>query len=309
MIKTILSSELPVDEQLLIQKQSISSGTGDKRFCVVTGTHGDELEGQYVCYLLSRTLQENLDKLNGTVEIYPALNPLGIDSTTRGVPNFDLDMNRIFPGDPNGSMAESTVHGILQDLVGADLVIDIHASNIFLREVPQARISTSTVDKLLPIAEQLHLEFIWIHEAVTVLESTLAYSLNERDTPVVVVEMGVGLRITQEYGERLVQGILNVMTDMGMWSGPVSLPPCDSVLSTHGEVEFFNASASGIFIPYVDQSMEVCAGQILGEIVDPLAGTVLESVYAKEDGLVFTIRAYPVVYEGSLIARMFKKSS
>ena len=53
MIKTVISTELPVDEHLLIRKNSITGGSGRKRFCIVTGTHGDELEGQYVCYLLT----------------------------------------------------------------------------------------------------------------------------------------------------------------------------------------------------------------------------------------------------------------
>ncbi len=99
MIKTIISSELPVDEQFRIQKNVISNGKGRKRICIVTGTHGDELEGQMVCYELARIIQENIHLLNGTVEIYPALNPLGIETIQRGIPKFDLDMNRIFPGD------------------------------------------------------------------------------------------------------------------------------------------------------------------------------------------------------------------
>lgn len=106
MIKTVVSTALPVDERLLIKKNVINHGNQNKRICIVTGTHGDELEGQYVCFRLNQIIQQNLEKLNGTVEIYPALNPLGIDSITRGIPGFDLDMNRIFPGNPDGTMAE-----------------------------------------------------------------------------------------------------------------------------------------------------------------------------------------------------------
>ena len=80
-------------------------GNSQKRVCIVTGTHGDELEGQYVCAKTARILNENLDKLDGIVDIYPAINPLGIDSITRGIPLFDLDMNRIFPGSADGTCA------------------------------------------------------------------------------------------------------------------------------------------------------------------------------------------------------------
>ena len=86
MIKTVASLELPVNEKLLIRKNVITPEqvTGsEKRFCVVTGTHGDELEGQYVCYELNRRIREQIHYLKGTVEIYPALNPLGLDTITR----------------------------------------------------------------------------------------------------------------------------------------------------------------------------------------------------------------------------------
>ena len=75
MIKTVSKSMLAVNENLIIQKSVISHGSGKKRLCVVTGTHGDELEGQYLAFILGRYLKDNIDKLNGTVEIFPALNP------------------------------------------------------------------------------------------------------------------------------------------------------------------------------------------------------------------------------------------
>ena len=111
-----------------------------KRICVVTGVHGDELEGQYVVYLLNRRIQAHPELLTGTVDIYPAVNPLGINTIQRGIPLFDLDMNRIFPGDTEGPMVEYYAHAVVEDMRGADIDIDIHASNIYLRELPQVRI-------------------------------------------------------------------------------------------------------------------------------------------------------------------------
>ena len=67
------------------KKNRLQQGDSPKRVCIVTGTHGDELEGQYVCFRLNQIIRAQLERLNGTVEIYPALNPLGIDSITRGL--------------------------------------------------------------------------------------------------------------------------------------------------------------------------------------------------------------------------------
>lgn len=55
MIKTVVSTALPVDERLLIKKNVINHGNQNKRICIVTGTHGDELEGQYVCFRLIKS--------------------------------------------------------------------------------------------------------------------------------------------------------------------------------------------------------------------------------------------------------------
>ena len=111
MIETIAAVSLPVDEKLEIRKNRIlpEAGTAQekrKRISIVTGIHGDELEGQYVCFELQRRLAEEKEKLAGIVDIYPAMNPLGIDSISRGIPAFDLDLNRLFPGNIDGNMTE-----------------------------------------------------------------------------------------------------------------------------------------------------------------------------------------------------------
>lgn len=306
MIKTVVSVGLPVDEKLQIRKSIIEpEGTpsNGKRICVVTGTHGDELEGQYVCYELGRRLRENIQYLKGTVDIFPALNPLGVDSITRGIPMFDLDMNRIFPGNENGEVQERIAARIIEDIAGADMCIDIHASNIFLREIPQVRISEITAENLLPYAKYLNIDYVWIHAAATVLESTLAHSLNMIGVPTLVVEMGVGMRITLDYGNQLVDGIFAVMKELGIWDGPVITPKMP-IISTDGQVGFVNANRPGIFIPHVEHWESIRKGEAIGEILNPLEGKVEETLYAPCDGMVFTLREYPIVNSGSLIARV-----
>ena len=307
MIKTIVSTTLPINERFAIRKNIISNGKGNKRVCIVTGTHGDELEGQMVCYLVAKQLNEHLDLLDGTVEIYPALNPLGIDTIQRGIPNFDLDMNRIFPGNPNGTMAEQTAHLIVEDLKGADLVFDIHSSNLYLRETPQVRINVLNEEELVPLAKRLNIDFVWVHDAATVLESTLAHSLNSTGTKCLVAELGVGQRINHKMCNRLTLGIFNLMKDMGMWKGEVDQSLISKPIVCKGDsVEFLNAATSGIFITELKCGVVVAEGEEIGQIVEPMTGEVLSSVVSPVEGYMFTIRAYPIVYEGSLMARVFK---
>ena len=306
MVETIASVDLPVDEQLMIQKNRIEpiNKTGhEKRIALVTGTHGDELEGQFVCYEVNRIIRENMDCLKGIVDIYPAMNPLGIDSITRGIPMVDLDMNRIFPGSSEGNFTEYIASEIMDDIIGADMCVDIHASNIFLREMPQVRISDDTAEKLVPYAKMINVDFVWVHASATVLESTLAHSLNMMGVPTLVVEMGVGMRISKSYCYQLVDGIFNLMQEMGIWDAPVN-PVREPIVSQDREVGYVNADASGIFVPRVSIWQSVKEGEHIGDILNPLTGLVEHRVVAPMTGTIFTLREYPIVYHGTLISRV-----
>lgn len=309
MIKTVYSTALPAAESLLIKKNIISNdkeGNG-KRICIVTGTHGDELEGQLVCYLIAKRINEKIECLNGTVEIYPALNPLGIDTLQRGIPNFDLDMNRIFPGNPDGTMVEQAANRIIEDIKGADMVLDIHSSNLYLRETPQVRINVNDIKTLVPLAQKLMVDFIWVHDAATVLEATLAYSLNSTGTPCLVAEMGVGMRVNHRMCNDFVDGVFNLMHHMGLWSEPTDMSGRQEPIVCQGDtVEFLNADVSGVFLTEKRTGMHVEKGESIGQIVSPMEGKILCDVTAPCSGYLFTIRAYPIVYEGSLMARIFK---
>ncbi len=318
MIEDIVDLELPVAERLVIrrnrlQNPSQSSATKSEgikrppRIAVVTGVHGDELEGQYVCALIAQKIQAEFGRLRGIVDIYPAVNPLGIDAIERSIPYLELDMNRYFAGEQerNDSYIAHLTDLVTESLVGADLVVDIHASNIYLREIPQIRMDRNTAERLLPLARMMNVDFIWIHEAITVLKSTLAHTLNARNTPTLVVEMGVGMRITPVFCHDLVQGIFRVMTHLGIWDDPEPPPVKTPIECNEGEVSYINSPAAGLFLPDVEHWIGVEQGELLGRIVQPLTGEVVSEIRSPGAGTVFTLREYPVVMEGSLLARVF----
>ena len=307
MIKDVVDISLPVDKTFRIRKNRIENGSRTKRFSLVTGIHGDELEGQYVAFRINQILRENIDCVDGIVDIYPGMNPLGVDSVTRGIPAFDLDMNRIFPGRSDGDMNEYVASRLIDDIAGSDLVIDIHASNIFLTEIPQIRINEISADRLVPLARKANVDLIWVHGAATVLESTLAYALNDRNTPTLVAEVGVGMRITKEYGDQLTAGILSLLKELGIYSGECPEVREPVISSDPDDVIFLNAPSSGIFIQTAHHGAILEKGEEVGIIVNPLTGDVLSRMVSPERGWLFTIREYPVTDQGSLIARILKK--
>ena len=82
MIEEIVSIELPVHEKWTVHKNRLAPDTlsgKEKRLSIVTGIHGDELDGQYICYEVIRRINSHPEKLKGIVDIYPDLNPLVLD--------------------------------------------------------------------------------------------------------------------------------------------------------------------------------------------------------------------------------------
>jgi predicted deacylase len=307
MIKTVLSVGLPVLETMHIKKNRLEPAKpqeAKKRICIITGIHGDELEGQYICYQLIKKINENIHYLNGIVDVYPCVNPLGMESITRSIPTFDLDMNRSFPGDLDGDMSEYVAAKLVEDIAGADFCLDLHASNIFLREIPQVRMSQEHEERLLPYSKLMNTDFVWVSSSPTVQEASIYHSLNLIGVPTLAIEMGVGMRITKEFGDQILDGIFCLMKELGIWEGEVIAPKIPVISTNKDKVTLIHAEASGVFLPCVEHLMDIKVGDLVGEIVDTLSGTVVQRILAPCDGIVFTLREYPVVYDGSLIARI-----
>ena len=307
MIDTVVSVEMLVEEVMRIKKNRLAPDecTGkEKRLCLASGSHGDELCGQFICYEVIRKIKKDFQNLTGIVDVYPSMNPLGLDAQTRDFPLMDIDMNTIFPRDDDGAILEHAASRVIKDMAGADVCLDIHSSNSLIREIPQVRLNDDVIETVMPYAKMLNAELVWIHPSTSVRPGSLAYALNAIGVKSMVIEAGVALRIDYEYCEQIVDGIFSLMKHMGIWQGEVN-EPRRPIIATDGDVHFVNAESSGLFVPNIKHSMEVKKGEKIGTIVDVITGSVEERIYAPCDGLVFTLREYPAVEEGALIARIY----
>jgi hypothetical protein len=306
---SILWLELHYRERLAIRRTVFCGGHGPNAV-VLAGIHGDELERLYVCHRLAAWLNDlgatRPAALLGQVELFPAMNPLGLDTLKRLVPVYDTDLNRNFPGHAQGPLPQRIAEAVMRQVRDAVLVIDIHASNIFLREIPQVRINQTFADTLVPLAQRMNVDLIWLHGAVTVLEATVAHRLNSLGVPCLVVEMGVGMRITPAFTEQLVIGVLNLWRDLGVLDADLEIPTLSRIplVADGHNVYYLNAETSGLFIPAVEHWISAHQGELLGRIVSPHHGAIPSEVRSPVHGILFTLREYPLVYEGSLMARI-----
>ena len=114
----------------------INNGTGPG--AILTGAnHGDEYEGPIALHYLANSIDVN--KVNGRIFIIPALNFPAFQTATRVSPIDGLNMNRIFPGDPTGTVSRQIADYVTNTLLPmCDYVLDIHSGGKTLEFLPFA---------------------------------------------------------------------------------------------------------------------------------------------------------------------------
>ncbi len=121
---------------LMIPLTVVRNGNGP--VALLTGAnHGDEYEGPVALFNLALSLDPN--DITGTVIICPALNYPAFLSARRTSPIDQANMNRIFPGRPDGSVSEKIADYFHRTLVPmADVVLDFHSGGKTIDFVPFA---------------------------------------------------------------------------------------------------------------------------------------------------------------------------
>lgn len=111
---------------------------GDGPVALLTGAnHGDEYEGPVVLHELAATL-DGAD-IHGTVIIVPAFNYAAFRAGTRTSPIDKGNMNRLFPGKPDGTVSEKIADYFQRTLIPmADVVLDFHSGGKTLDFIPFA---------------------------------------------------------------------------------------------------------------------------------------------------------------------------
>ncbi len=127
---------------------SVRNGEGP-RVLLMAGNHGDEYEGQVTLSRLARTL--SADAVRGHLIILTMSNYPAAKAGTRTSPIDGGNLNRSFPGNPDGGVTEVIAHMIEQELMSqVDLVIDMHSGGSSLMYLPSTQAMLDADGRLDP---------------------------------------------------------------------------------------------------------------------------------------------------------------
>ena len=268
---------------------------------VSAGIHGDEVIGVEIIRRVLNT--PTLGSLRGTLLAVPIVNSFGFINRSRYLPDR-RDLNRVFPGSTEGSLAARLAHRFLNEVVmPSDLGIDLHSAAIHRTNYPQIRITPD--DKRLE-------ELARVFGAPIVMRSPLRDgSLREAahglGKDVLLFEAGEGLRFDEFAIRAGVAGVLRVLNHLKML-------PAKGISKPKGATQFcpsskwLRAPMGGILRIYKSDGEFVQEGELLAAVADPF-GEEERTIEAPFSGIIVGRAVMPIVNEGDAVFHLGRVGS
>ena len=236
----------------------------------MSGNHGDEYEGQVANSKLIRGLDPK--HVRGRVIILPMANFPAADAGMRTSPIDRGNLNRTFPGDPNGTPTSMIAHHIETEIMPrADLVLDLHSGGYSLDYLPSALARLTGEDRrdarTLELLDVFAAPISYITTGLG--ESRTSIAASERvGIPLLDSELGGGGTVSIE-GTRLAeQGVRRILEHMGIVRETDLLKkrPKTRLMEVKNASYYVFASQRGLFEPHVDLGATVRKGQSAGVV-------------------------------------------
>jgi predicted deacylase len=281
----------------------VGSGRPGPVLMVIAAMHGTEYASVAA---LGRLIQEvEPADVSGTLVLVPVANRLAFETRTMYVcPPDGKNLNRVFPGRPDGTYAE-----VLADLLwrkvasSADCIIDVHGGEIVEGLFPFAgayaqdgRPEIGQTSRRA--AEAFHPPYLVLNQLPAHLAGQgqrLSLVGTNAGIPSVLVEAGERGRLEEADIHFIQAGVVNVMRLLDMLAEAVE--PAREAPVVVRELPVI-AHSTGLFHSTVSPGDRISVGQELGQVIDYL-GRSVERFTSEWDGVVLGVIG-PAVVEGAM---------
>jgi predicted deacylase len=245
---------------------------------ILSGLHGDEFSTTEVILSLHERIV--IDNLAGTLLLVPMANALSFEAGTRSTPLDMSNLNRVFPGNPRGTVSEMLANTLCEAfLAPCDVLFDLHsepdamAIRCFYAAFPNDDYGRRTLD----LAKASGCPIIYVTSAQS---GTLAGVARDRGVLAVVPETGGPLPGAAGLLEEAQDEILNMLRWLRVLPGA---PLSDTNPVIVDTVAHVRAPAGGLFRPIVGFDIvgrSVRGSSPLGTVISPYTGETLATIEA-----------------------------
>ena len=278
-------------------------GKSGEPLSIVSGLQGDHLNGMFLNSHLTQFLDsivEGLDPhytLTGQVQTFPVVNANAVQSGSRLWPLDGMNMNLAFPGNPDGETAEAIASTIWQHTKDSFWGIILQSAPPHYEDAPH--IQTYKPDgRVKKMYRDLQIETVRRQKESSTQKVNLFHQW--QDISSVILSSGAPRTINLKQCETLFQSILNFMKAEGILKdhrNKKSEHKTKTRIYQSDEEIAVRTTTAGMFLKEVKVGNYLKQGQKIGEVRDIYSGKRLEEITAPENGLLITLRQYPIVYE------------
>jgi predicted deacylase len=234
------------------------------------GNHGDEYEGPITICEIIRELDPG--EIQGRLILLPAVNVAAVVAGRRTSPVDGLNLNRTFPGDPDGTITQQIAHFMAHEIFPrGDAFLDLHSGGSSLDILPSAIIEPTSDPELhrrnVAAVRAFDAPFMVVVSNLGDPRTATATACRAGLTTV-GTEMGGGGTVGPEVLEICRRGVRNVLAHLGVLPAakPVVRRDDGPLFELPGTRAFVYATADGVFEPLHRNGREVRAGEAAGRI-------------------------------------------
>jgi predicted deacylase len=258
--------------------------------CLVSGIHGDEYEGSEAIRKIFRDLEPA--QVRGSIVGLPVVNPPAYAGVSRTSPVDNLNMNRVFPGNPDGSLTERIAHLVTEQILPvANYVIDLHSGGAALDLYPLVFFRVND-ERSLQLAKSFGFDALVDSPPV---KGTFADTSCDKGIPTITLEIGGSAVCNKGYVNEYIKRTYNVLQSLNIVKGvPSGLPDEYTIYSGW----WMKANTGGFLRPQVALRDEVFKGDVLGYIIDVMQENTREEIRAPYDAKILGVRTIPITVPG-----------
>lgn len=284
---TKLRTYLPVPDTNVKIPLTIINGEKDGPTLLITaGIHGGEYPGIAAAMELGRDIEP--EHVTGCLIMMHPVNIQGFWARREMiVPEDGKNLNRVFPGDPTGTLADKTAYLISNNFFPiADFYVDMHSGDIHESLHPYVyypgQPTPEVEKKSRSVARVLDMEYM-----VRSLATGGAYNYAaSTGLPSILIERGGAGLCLHEDIEAYKDDIRNILRKLKMFSLPVK-PRHHSPRDVENLI-YLEALETGCWLHHIHSGDFVEESQVLGRITD-VFGNTLTTYYAEQTGVILYV--------------------
>ncbi|MGH9797873.1 MAG: succinylglutamate desuccinylase/aspartoacylase family protein [Candidatus Polarisedimenticolia bacterium] len=258
--------------------------------------HGDELNGVEVVRRVMTGITP--DQLRGTLICVPVANRFGFLTHARYLPDR-RDLNRNFPGNPEGHAAARTAHILFSEIVlKAQYGVDLHTASVRRTNLPHVRADMS-IREVRRLARAFGTEILVDYPGPP---NTLRAAATRAGVPTIIFEAGETFRFQRNMVARGVAGVRNILADLRMLDQPRKDARFQVIIKVS---EWIRSTRGGIADVLVRPGEIVYQGSEIARITNPF-GREVSSVRSPLTGLILGTTTVPMVNPGDAICHVAK---